>query len=79
MRSHIEKVDVLGWKRSLVSSERSAICGSNGNQSDTVQVDNIEVNFHFTQIIPTDSSFLDPLSRKGALIVSLKFDVSKFD
>ena len=33
---------------------------NNVNKMDTVQCNNSEINFHFTQIVPTDSSFLDP-------------------
>ena len=49
---------------------------SSNNTTEDVQVDNGEVTFHITQIVPDDSSFFDHLSENGKALANLKFDVS---
>ena len=46
---------------------------------DAVKVYKGEVDFNFTQIVPTNSLFLDPKTHKSARVASMKFDVSNFD
>ena len=43
---------------------------------DYIQVDKSEANFHFTQIVPTKSSFWYPNSRKSVHVSTIKFYAS---
>ena len=74
---------VIGWYKRGVINDKSLVSKSAGsntfnsnNANETVQVDNGEVTFHITQIVPDDSSFYDHNSRSGKALANLQFDVS---
>ena len=55
------------------------VTGINGNTKYDVKVYNREVNFIFTLIIQTGSSFWDPNTFKIARVKDMNFNVSNFD
>ena len=73
---------VVGWYRRGVINDRTLVANNatngnfNNNNSEDVQVDNGEINYHVISLRPTNQALLNPVSLIGAALKGLKFDVS---
>ena len=80
IHNQIGKFTVIGWYKRGVISDRSMLAESNTNNTAsyvnnnivTNQVDNGDLNFHITQIFPTDQTVL-----RSQYLQDLKYDISQ--
>ena len=80
IHNQIGKFTVIGWYKRGVISDRSMLSESNTNNTAsyannnivTNQVDNGDLNFHITQIFPTDQTVL-----RSQYLQDLKYDISQ--
>ena len=77
---------VTGWYKRGVINDRTMLDGTTnrntntaanrGSTNENLQVDNGDVNYHITKIIPTNPDFADLTSALGQELLGKKFDVS---
>lgn len=76
-----EGFTIVGWYKRGVINDKSLVAargnGSNANNDSGIQVDNGDVNFHITTIMPTDRNLLDIGTAKGRILRDMKYDVSQ--
>ena len=73
---------IIGWYKFGLINDRSFVSNNgnissrNRNYSKNIQVNNGEINFHVIEILPTDSTVLDPTSDLGMQLNAIKFYIN---